>query len=107
MRDCWLEIERGVVVTRIERRAVTPQGSRGLVEGACPGCGITPFLVVGCDVPNDDPETRKSGGRCVACKDPVGYIYARGYGSTIFGREEDDAVITHGRARVYGLEAPR
>lgn len=107
MTSCWLEIERGLVVRRIERREVQPMGGHGLVEGACPGCDVTPFRIVGQRVDEDEPDVRKSGAYCVDCRDPVGYVYARGWDGTIFGAEEDRAMTTMARARVYGMEVPR
>ena len=83
-----------------ERRAITtghnPQA--GLAEGACPGCGVSPFLVVGAGLFRDGRRW-KSAGKCVACGDNVGWIFAEA--DTIFGEEEDRAVIEHARGRVY------
>lgn len=96
---CYLEIERH---SGNERRVVgtDPAGSRvGIAEGACPGCGITPFRVVGAGLFRI-PRGWKSGGKCVGCGDNVGWIVAEA--DTIFGAEEDRNVLEHGRARVYG-----
>jgi hypothetical protein len=41
----------------------------------------------------------------MSCNDPVGWVYSER--NTIFGVEEDRAVLEFGRARVYGLEKPR
>ena len=87
----WLEIQRS---TGIDRRDVKPLGKVGEAAGECPGCGAAPFLVVG-----SDHRTFVANGRCKACNDPVGYLYARG--DTLFGLEEDRAVLEFGRGRVY------
>lgn len=95
----YLEIERH---SGNERRGIKtdPGGSQaGLVEGACPGCGVEPFLVVGAGLIREG-RNWKSGGKCCACHDNVGWIIAEP--DTIFGAEEDRAVLVHGRARVYG-----
>ena len=93
----WIEIQRR---DGIDRRNVTPGDGAGTAEGACPGCGTEPFLVRGGNMTRlPDDRTYRAGGRCVSCNDPVGYIYWRT--NTIFGLEEDEAVLEHGRARVY------
>jgi hypothetical protein len=92
----WLEIQRR---DGTEHRDVTPDGKSGVADGECPSCNIWPFLIRGCGVPQDSNGIRKAGGYCIACEEPVGYIYAE-VGS-IFGPEEDAAILQHGRARVY------
>lgn len=91
-----LEIQRR---DGIERRNVRSLGDVGEAEGACPGCLATPFLVVGGGMQNIDDRTVRANGRCQSCGDPVGYIFAER--ATIFGAEEDRAVLVRGRARVY------
>lgn len=91
-----LEIQRR---DGIERRNVRSLGDVGEAEGACPGCLATPFLVVGGGMQNIDDRTVRANGRCQSCGDAVGYIYAER--ATIFGAEEDRAVLEMGRARVY------
>lgn len=96
----WLEINRAS--GEIEKRKVSP--SRGgaaaaRVEGACPGCCASPFYVKCHAASRVDRDTMRAGSRCVACGDPVGYVYLRA--DTIFGLEEDERVLVHGRARVY------
>jgi len=79
----------------------------GTVEGACPGCGIEPFRIV-----THAPEpfghgALRAGARCRACNDAVGWFFTNERTPTLFGAEEDAAVLLHGRARVYGMEGPR
>jgi hypothetical protein len=97
----WLEIQ---FANRVEKRAVTSElgAKSATAAGACPGCGTEPFLIQGSDRrtdPNRSRDQEMANGRCIACGDAVGYIYARH--DTIFGLEEDKAIID-GRARVYG-----
>jgi hypothetical protein len=84
-----LEIER---LSGIDERTVSRDG---IAAGACPGCGVEPFKIV--THPVDDG---RAGARCVGCNDPVGWVYVTP--ETLFGEEEDRAVLVHGRARVYG-----
>ena len=92
----WIEIQRS---TGINRRVVKPDGTRGIASGACPGCGVAPFLVQGHGARRHTRDTYRAGGRAMCCGDAVGYIYAKA--DTIFGLEEDEAVLS-GRVRVYG-----
>lgn len=96
--DVWLEINR---TNGFERRQVRSEHGSvvGTVDGACPGCERTPFLVKGHGAQRHGERTLRAGVRCVDCGDPVGYVYARI--GTIFGLEEDERVL-NGRARVYG-----
>lgn len=93
----YLEIQRH---SGNERRAVVgdPTSQAGIAEGACPGSGVSPFRVVGAGLFRI---TRgwKSGGKCCACGDSVGWIVAES--DSLFGREEDENVLVRGRARVY------
>ena len=91
----WLEINRA---SGIEVRPVIPGPTVGKAEGQCPGCGVTPFLIKGTGIHKHDERTMRAGSHCVACDDPVGYVYARV--DTIFGLEEDRRVLA-GRCRVY------
>lgn len=93
----WLEIQR---LSGIDRREVEPQGAHGFAAGACPGCGAEPFLVVGSALPRLDLNVMRSGAIAKCCGDHVGFLFHET--DTIFGEEEDAAVIVHGRARVYG-----
>lgn len=91
---CHLEIHR---TTGIERRNIDPQGHVGVAEGACPGCGATPFLVQGQGAHAVNRDTLRANGIAKCCGDAVGYVFARV--DTFFGLEEDIAV--RARARVY------
>jgi hypothetical protein len=95
----WLEINRE---SGVDKRAVSAtRGSPvGLADGACPGCGTVPFLIQGHGVEIHSRDVLKSPSTAKCCGDPVGYVYAQA--DTLFGLEEDFAVLVHGRARVYG-----
>jgi hypothetical protein len=113
----WLDIERRSGIDRREcHKPYTEQGNLWLdapyviAEGRCPGCDCAPFKVRGTGdhgvvkydadaVEVEFPgQTHKTGGRCEACGDPVGWMYA--HIMTLFGIDEDRAVL-HGRCRVY------
>lgn len=79
----------------IDRRAVE---SDGTAQGACPGCGVYPFVVRAHPPERVNQQTWRAGARCVACNDPVGWVYFEA--DTIFGAEEDERIF-RGRARVY------
>jgi len=93
----WLEVQRR---SGIDRRDITVSGGAGVADGECPGCGCSPFFVAGSGAEQLDAGRTRANGRCLSCADPVGYIYAEP--DTIFGAEEDRAVLSFGRARVYG-----
>lgn len=82
-----------------ETRAVTPGDLFGTAEGRCPGCGSEPFHVVGTEIEKSEAGI-VAGGVSVCCRQNVGYLYAEP--ETLFGTEEDRAVLSFGRARVYG-----
>ena len=92
----WLEINRAN--GSIEKRNVDPQGHVGVAIGACPGCNVEAFVIVGGNRRIENRDTYKADGRCKQCGDAVGHIYAKV--DTFFGIEEDERVL-HGRARVY------
>ncbi|HEX6051790.1 MAG TPA: hypothetical protein VFZ21_21125 [Gemmatimonadaceae bacterium] len=97
MNTCWLEINRAD--GSVERRDVRPAGPVGIAAGSCPGCCTKPFEVRGGGPQRlPDDRTIRSGGRCVACGEAVGYLFAQP--DTLFGLEEDERVL-HGRPRVY------
>jgi hypothetical protein len=89
-----LEIER---LSGIDERAVSRDG---VVAGKCPGCLAEPFRIL--THPKDGD---RYGARCVDCNDPVGWVYVEP--DTLFGAEEDAAMIGLARGRVYGLDKPR
>ena len=86
-----------------ERHAFTPilsdcEPAIARAECACPNCGHDLAIVgkgrrrVG--------DVHIADAYCIRCHDEVGTVEARP--ESIFGEEEDEAVLTHGRARVYG-----
>lgn len=95
-----LEVQR---TSGIDRRHVKSLGHVGEATGACPGCGSAPFYVVGGGRIRISDDTYRANGRCQKCGDAVGYIFADMSGSTLFGLEEDEAVLSldKRRARVY------
>lgn len=98
--NIWLEINRS---TGIDCREIKPDGVAGIASGACPGCGASPFLVQGHGRSrNGSSDTYRAAGTAKCCGDAVGYIFAKV--DTLFGLEEDEAVMLNGRSRVYGGE---
>lgn len=95
----WLEIQRTTGIDRRDVHPLTENPAIGVADGACPGCGSTPFLVQGGNLRIDDRETYKADGRSRCCGDLVGYLFCAT--DTVFGLEEDRAVL-QARARVYG-----
>ncbi len=89
----YLEIQRA---TCVEKRAVDRDGK---VEGICPGCSADPFIIKATRPEIYDDTRSRSQSRSVCCNEAVGYVYTTR--STIFGAEEDRAVLEFGRARVY------
>ena len=101
----WLEIQRA---TGVEKRCVDPHPNNrqiGVVEGPCPGCGSVPFLIQASSPEIYDRSTLRANGHAKCCGDAVGFVFVPK--DTLFGLEEDRAVLVFGRARVYGLETPR
>lgn len=94
MAKVWLEMEG---VGRRDLIEKTP--TRGTFAGACPACDASPFEVAGIGSRIHDRYTYAAEGFCLACKELVGTMYARM--ATLFGIDEDELVLTHGRARVY------
>jgi len=92
-----LEIQR---LGGVDERRVDPGEIFGIAEGLCPGCGTTPFRVQGLGLEGDAEHGYRAGGVSVCCQQNVGWIYA--VPETLFGSEEDRAVLSFGRARVYG-----
>jgi hypothetical protein len=65
----------------------------------CPKCGVNP-TAVRCPHPVQTSHGSHGDAVCIHCGDVIGTL--RVDLSTIFGREEDHAVL-FGRPRVYGL----
>ncbi len=69
------------------------------VEGSCPACLRSDFIVAGGDPhPSADDRAWECDACCLACKVLVGTL--RVEPSTIFGVTEDERVL-NGRVRVY------
>jgi hypothetical protein len=66
---------------------------------ACPHCGEKPMKVQGTGKHIESHDTYAAGAICLCCGKSVGTLRARM--DTIFGLEEDERVLVHGRARVY------
>jgi hypothetical protein len=97
-----LEIER---LSGLDVRPVVGHGKTAIADGACPGCKAEPFEIRCHHLEADPDGVPRAGARCVACNDPVGWVYATP--DTLFSAEEDAAVLEHGRARIYGRTQPR
>lgn len=96
-KKLWLEIQREVGDP--ETRTVTVDGSIFTAEMSCPGCRAQPFKLR--QVTNKvrySEELYRAGAECIACGDPVGYVYEKP--DTIFGIDEDERVLA-GPWRVY------
>ena len=82
-------------------RALTPwpSGERAIAVGSCPLCGAEEFPVAGHARHIESHDTYAASAESLCCRQPVGTIRVRV--ETLFGLEEDEAVLIHGRARVY------
>jgi hypothetical protein len=89
------------IIAKVGRYAgkINDAGHCEVVGYACP-CGAYPTFVVGsgkhiaaCD------RAYEATGYCRDCVAPIGTIRAEV--STLFGLHEDEAVLLHGRPRVY------
>jgi len=81
---------------------VPPDGAKHVtVPGACPLCGSEMFLVRG-EHKHIAPDDRAYEADAIAecCGSAVGRL--RLETDTLFGLEEDEAMLVHGRPRVYG-----
>lgn len=89
----WLDTASG------RRKIVEVTPTSAIAVGECPSCAATPLKIVGRGRTIEGHDTYVSPAVCVACDDEIGTIRARV--STLFGLSEDEAVLVHGRARVY------
>lgn len=65
----------------------------------CPDCG-EPLKLAGREgTMHHDHDTYYTKAGCLACEKTLGELQTKV--STIFGIDEDEAVLVHGRARVY------
>lgn len=70
------------------------------VDAPCPKCGApAPFKIAGRERHIHSRDTYAAKAQTLCCKAFVGTLYATV--DTIFGLEEDEAVLVNGRARVY------
>lgn len=71
-----------------------------LSSDPCPFCRASPCAVVGAGqrIAEDD-RAYEADAFCAACRNPLGLM--RVEVPTLFGLREDEAVLRHGRARVY------
>ena len=68
---------------------------------ACPVCAApAPLRVIGGPRRIADRDHYEADAYCQACGIQIGKL--RVEMETLFGLEEDESVLTHGRARVYG-----
>lgn len=70
-----------------------------VAEGACPACKAAPFAVRGRGVNQKTFDEYRATAECCGCGATLGTLVAEV--STIFGIEEDERVLLHGRCRVY------
>lgn len=82
-------------------RSVTAEAGAptATVAGACPVCQTEPFLISGCGMRRGTMDEYHADAVSHCCTTEVGLIIAKM--ATLFGIEEDEAVLINGRARVY------
>lgn len=85
------------------RRKVTLPSQDALTatpEGACPGCGTSPFQVQGMGRrPSSDDRAWEADAQALCCKKLVGVL--RLDVNTLFGVREDEAVFRQAGVRIY------
>jgi hypothetical protein len=98
----WLEIQFADRVEKHELRADPENRGLGIVNRGCPGCHAFPLVLTASSptIAHGKPDTMRANGHTKCCGDPVGYVYQQQ--DSLFGLEEDRAVLQFGRARVYG-----
>jgi len=89
----WLDTASG------RRKIVEVTHTSAIAVGECPSCGASPLRVCGRARTIEGHDVYAARAMCGACDDEIGTIRARV--STLFGLREDEAVLVHGRARVY------
>lgn len=82
---------------RIQGRIEHPE-ARSCVIARCPACGATKALVSGTGITHHNHNTYFAPARTLCCQAPA-TIEAKV--DTLFGIDEDLAVLVHGRPRVY------
>lgn len=79
----------------------TPGLAFAFVDIACPSCAApAPMKIKGIGRRIHSHDTYAADARTLCCGASVGEIRAQV--ETLFGLEEDEAVLRHGRGRVYG-----
>lgn len=82
-----------------KRKVKTTDGANlAEVDEDCPSCA-KPLRIVGSGRHIESHDTYAADATCVECRAQVGVV--RAVVDTIFGLEEDEAVLVHGRPRVY------
>lgn len=90
-------LETGAVTLAVRTERGLPYA---FVETECPACGApAPFKVAGKERRVASHDTYVADAHAVCCKKHVGTLRVKV--ETLFGVAEDEAVLTHGRARVY------
>ena len=97
----WLEIQFANRTEKHELRADPDNREIGIVNRGCPGCHAFPLALVASSpqIAHGKTDTLRANGHTKCCGDQVGYVYQQQ--ETLFGLEEDQAVLRFGRARVY------
>lgn len=103
----WLEIQFVDRTEEHEVRADPDNNQLGVTNCSCPNCTLFPLVIRASSpvIAVGKPDTIQGNGYAVCCGDPVGHVYAKR--QTLFGLEEDRAVLEFGRARVYGRTVAR
>jgi hypothetical protein len=83
-------------------RARVAENGEFATIAACPSCGAAPCEVQGTGITHHNYDTYFAPAVARCCGNGIGTIEAKV--DTFFGIEEDEAVLRHGRARVYGGE---
>lgn len=66
---------------------------------ACPRCRVAPCPVRGTGITHHNRDTYFAPATAICCGESIGTLEAKV--ETLFGIDEDEAVLVHGRARVY------
>lgn len=83
-------------------RARIAESKQHVTIDRCPACRAEPCNVRGTGISHHDYDTYYAPAKALCCGQPIGTINLKV--NTFFGIEEDEAVLVHGRARIYGGE---
>ncbi len=75
------------------------EGGAAVVVPTCPSCGADAARVRGLGVTHHDHDTYYARARGLCCTQVIGTMETTV--DTLFGIEEDERVLLHGRCRVY------